>query len=125
MSPASSGRGVDRRGSVLLSGDVTYLLCWEDMPGLSPWPRPQRGPGRTGFRERERTTRLLAEAARSFPRRLVARRWSSARDGVVKEVAELESGESRAVDSMIAWGTAPRRQLQHIPPDVRGLRCGR
>jgi hypothetical protein len=42
------------------------------------------------------------------------------RDGVVKEVAELESGESRAVDRRTAWGTAPRRQLQHIPADVRG-----
>jgi hypothetical protein len=37
------------------------------------------------------------------------------RDGVVKEVAELEGGESRAVDRRTAWGTAPRRQLQHIP----------
>jgi hypothetical protein len=26
------------------------------------------------------------------------------RDGVVKEVAELESGESRAVDRRTAWG---------------------
>jgi hypothetical protein len=50
------------------------------------------------------------------------------RDGVVKEVAELESGESRAVDRRTAWGTAPRRQRQHIPlmcGDVRGLRYGR
>jgi hypothetical protein len=42
------------------------------------------------------------------------------RDGVVNEVAEFESGESRAVDRRTAWGAAPSRQLQHIPADVRG-----